>query len=213
MTKLSEDQKNEIKKLFPLNPQLSYDKHDEDSIFIQLEHILKDSCVSTNETTKSTKESIRDQIKILETIRENLERIQRGIKQLTPTNQYNLNDAFSFEIFSEIKATKEKLTGNTDFGMEWHFLHMEHIFKTLSYKSNMLADDMKKNRNSNTIFYQKLCDFWERQRLTHSDIKDNDDHKFVGLVSILLNKNTEAARKEIQRLKIQNWDNTYVHID
>lgn len=213
MSKLSDYQKNEIRKLFPLNPQLSYDKHDEDSIFNQLEHVLKNSCVSTNVTTTSTKKHMGDQIKTLETIKADLGRIQRGIQKLTPTNQHNLNDAFSFDIFSEIKASREKQSGESEPGMEWHHLNMEAIFSALSFKAQALIDHMEANFNTDLLFHQNLCDFWESQRLKHADIRYSPKDKYVRIAAILLNKDASNVKGDVWMLKIKDWPDTHIYIE
>lgn len=212
MTKLSEDQKNKIRQLLPFNPQLEYDEQCEITIFNQLEKILKNSLIPQNDIKKESRAAIQAQIKILNNIKNDLERIQRGFRQLTPSNRLTLNDGFSFDIFSEIKAAREKQSGDSEIGMEWHHLNMEQIFSSLEYKAKNLVDDMNEKINSSAIFYQNLCDFWEKQRLKHQDITYTATNKFVRLAATLLSKDEGAVAKEISRLNIKNWDDTYIYI-
>ncbi|HWV15371.1 MAG TPA: hypothetical protein VN030_08050, partial [Cellvibrio sp.] len=72
MYKLSDDQKAEITKLFPLNNAINYDKDHIKIIFKRLENVLKNSCVSFDKNTqKPTKDGIKNQITIIATIQNN----------------------------------------------------------------------------------------------------------------------------------------------
>jgi ribosomal protein S15P/S13E len=214
MKKLSAHQKNEIKKLLPLNEAIDYDESHIEEIFSRLEIVLSNSYRSPEmKKITSRNDRIKDQKAVIENIQKNLEKIQQGIRILTPNNKNNLDDAFSYTIFSDIKETREKLTGNTEIVLEWHLLDMEHIFKILTDRARELKDHINEHKNSNDIFYQHLCNFWESERLSHTDIKLTDNGKFVQLAAILLNKSNDAANKEIQRLNLNDEIDSHIYLD